>query len=68
MTTTIEMDPEEVEFLTQHTNQPDAESALREVANEFIRTRKRRNLVEFREAIDFDEAEFRKAEQEELRD
>ena len=36
MTATIELEPEEVSELKQRTNQPDIESALREVASLFL--------------------------------
>lgn len=52
MIATIELQPEEAEFLKQSTHQ---DAALREAANEYIRYRKRMNLKEMTEVVEFDE-------------
>ena len=56
MLATIELKPEEAEFLKQSTDQDDVGAALREAANEYIRYRKRMNLKEMTDTVEFDES------------
>ncbi len=53
MITEIELAPEEIEFLTRHTRQSDPSAALRKATDEYIRYRKRMNLIESEEEIEF---------------
>jgi len=59
MTATIELKPDEAEFLKQSTHQENVDLALREAANEYIRYRKRMNLKEMTEVVEFDESAVR---------
>ena len=56
MHATIEIDPEEAEFLKASTAQPDIDQALRHATSEYIRFRKRMNLIELNDPIVIDEA------------
>lgn len=59
MTATIDLAPEEIEFLKEATRQSEANAALRAAADEYIRYRKRMNLIESDELIEFDESAVR---------
>ncbi len=54
MITEIDLAPEEIEFLSRHTRQSDPSLALRAATNEYIRYRKRMNLVESEVEVEFD--------------
>lgn len=53
MTATIQLDPEEAEELVRRTNQPDVESALKEVAHRFLNEDKHAGLMALAGKIEF---------------
>jgi len=55
MIATIDLSSEEIEFLTVNTCQEDIGAALRKATDEYIRYRKRMNLVDYDGEVEFEE-------------
>lgn len=68
MTTAIELTQEEVVELKRRTNKPDAESALREIANRFLDDDKYAGLKSLAGTIEFSEGFLEEMDKVELAD